>query len=207
MPRPSAIGRSSASAPVCSTFARRRVEVRVVRDHLPRPAEHREENALGRTPLVRRDDVLEREQRLYRLDEPIPRGRAGVALVAVLDGRPLVARHRASPGIGEEVDQHLRRRQPEEIEVDRLHACAPLLLRRQPQWLHGVDPERLDDGADRQLVGGFGGAVLVAGAHWSSYCKDAGSPRTERTTWATEDAAGRRSSVFQRHSHCFARSS
>jgi hypothetical protein len=30
--------------------------------------------------------------------------------------------------------------------ADRL---APLLLRRQPQWLDRVDPERLDDGAER----------------------------------------------------------
>jgi hypothetical protein len=49
--------------------------------------------------------------------------------------------------------------------------------------------------------------VLVARALQASRCKDAGSPRTERTTWATEDAAARRSGAFWRHSHYFVRPS
>ena len=69
----------------------RRVEVRVVGDDLARPTEHREEDPLRSTALMRGDHVLEREQRLHCLEEAVPRRRAGVALVPVLDGRPLVA--------------------------------------------------------------------------------------------------------------------
>jgi hypothetical protein len=49
--------------------------------------------------------------------------------------------------------------------------------------------------------------VLVARALRASRCKDAGSPRTERSTRATEDGAARRSGAFWRHSHCFAKPS
>ena len=130
----------------------RRVEVRVVGDDLPRPTEHREQDPLRRPALVGRDHVLEREQLLHRLEEAKPRRRARVALVTVLDRSPLVARHRTGARVGEEVDQHLVRGQLEEVEVDRRHGRAPLLLGRQPQRLHGVDPERLDDRLEAQAV-------------------------------------------------------
>jgi hypothetical protein len=65
---------------------------------------------------MRRDDVVEREQLLNGGEKAVPRRRARVALVAVLDGRPLVARHRARPRVREEVDQHLVRGQLEEVE-------------------------------------------------------------------------------------------
>jgi hypothetical protein len=41
------------------------VEVGVVRDHLARPADDREQDLLGRAALVRRDDVGEREELLH----------------------------------------------------------------------------------------------------------------------------------------------
>ena len=75
----------------------RRVEMGVVRDDLARPAEHGEEDPLRRAALVRRDDVLEREQLAHRVAEDEARRRAGVGLVAALDRRPLVAAHRAVP--------------------------------------------------------------------------------------------------------------
>ena len=129
-----------------------RVEVGVVGDDLARPTEHGEQDSLGSAALVRGDDVLEREQLLHRGEEPVPRGRAGVALVAVLDGCPLVARHRARARVGEEVDEHLVRGQLEEVEVDRRDGRPPLLLCRQPQRLHRVDPERLDDRLEAQAI-------------------------------------------------------
>jgi hypothetical protein len=54
-----------------------------------------------------RDDVAERPELGHRLQEDEPRRGAGVGLVAVLDGRPLIAAHRAGAGIGQQVDQHV----------------------------------------------------------------------------------------------------
>jgi hypothetical protein len=73
----------------------RRVEVGVRRDHLARPADDREEDLLGGASLVRRDDVLEREELLHRGQEAEPRWRAGVRLITALDGRPLLGAHGA----------------------------------------------------------------------------------------------------------------
>ena len=50
----------------------RRVEVGVVGDDLARAADGREQDLLGGPALVRRDDVLEREERLDRLEEAKP---------------------------------------------------------------------------------------------------------------------------------------
>ena len=69
----------------------RRVEVGVVGDDLARAADRREEDLLGGAALVRRDHVLEGEELADGLEEDVPGRRAGVALVAVLDRRPLVA--------------------------------------------------------------------------------------------------------------------
>src|SRR5581483_7959177 len=57
-----------------------RVEVRVVRVFFSRYGDHREQDLLGRPPLMGRDDVPEREQLLYRLEEHVPGRRARVAL-------------------------------------------------------------------------------------------------------------------------------
>ena len=46
--------------------------------------------------------------------------------------------------------------------------------------------------------------MLVAGARWRRPARTQGARVLEGSTWATEDAAGRRSSAFRRHSHCFA---
>ena len=60
-------------------------------------------------------------------------------------------------------------------------------------------------GGPRGLLGRPGGTSLVVGARWSFRGKDAGSPRTERSTWATEDAASGRPVRHGRLRRCFAR--
>ena len=82
----------------------RRVEVSVVGDDAARAADDREEDLLGGPSLVSGDHVLEGEELLDRLQEPIPRRRPGIALVAVLDGGPLVAAHRAGARVGQQID-------------------------------------------------------------------------------------------------------
>ena len=93
----------------------RRVEVRVVRDDLPRPADGGEEDLLGGPALVGRDHVLEGEELADGIEEGEPGWRPRVALVAVLDRRPLVARHRPGAGVGEQVDEHVVRMQAEQV--------------------------------------------------------------------------------------------
>ena len=122
-----------------------RVEMRVVGDDLPRPADHREQDLLGRAALVGRDDVAEREELLDGLEEGEPRGRPGVRLVAVLDGRPLVAAHRAGPRIRQEVDQDVVGVEREEVATGCLEGRFAFGPSRDPDRLDGVDAERLDD--------------------------------------------------------------
>ena len=107
----------------------RRVEVGVVGDDLRRTAEDGEQDLLRRAALVRWDDVLEREELLDRAEEAIPRRRPGVALIAVLDRGPLVAAHRARARVGQQVDDHVRGVDVEEV-VARLHERLPRARRR-----------------------------------------------------------------------------
>ncbi len=143
--RPSGITRSTRLGAGELDVRARRVEVRVVRDHLAGPADRAEQDLLGGAPLVRGDHVREREERLHRLEEPVPGGRARVALVAVLDRGPLVARHRARPGVGEQVDQDVVGVQVEQVVAGGADRGLALLAGGDPQRLDRVDPERLDD--------------------------------------------------------------
>ena len=93
----------------------RRVEMGVVRHDLAGTADDREEDLLGGPTLVRGDDVLEGEELLDRLEEPVPGRGPCVALVAVLDGGPLVAAHGAGAGVGQQVDDDVIRVQVEEV--------------------------------------------------------------------------------------------
>jgi hypothetical protein len=125
----------------------RRVEVGVVRDDLARAADDAEQDLLGSPALVGRDDVLEREERLDALEERVPARTARVALVAVLDGRPLVAAHRAGPGVREEVDEDVLRVHVEQVVAGCLDGLGALDARGQADRLNRVDPERLNDRA------------------------------------------------------------
>jgi hypothetical protein len=125
------------------------VEVRVVGHGSPGAAEDAEQDLLRGAPLMRGDDVAEREQARDAVEELEPGRRAGVAFVAVLDRRPLVAGHRAGARIGQEVDQDIVRVEVEQVVPGRLERRLALLHRGQPDGLHRVDPERLDDRAPR----------------------------------------------------------
>ena len=102
---PSAMTRSTASAPVNSTFARVVSKWVLLGTTLPGPPIGCEQDLLGGAALMRRDHVLEGEELADGVEEDEPGRRAGVALVAVLDRGPLVAGHRAGAGVGEEVDE------------------------------------------------------------------------------------------------------
>ena len=122
-----------------------RVEVGVVGDHLAGAADDRVQDLLGGTALVGGDDVAEREQSLDGLEEDIPGGAAGVALVPALDRGPLVAAHRPGTGVGQEVDQDIVGMDPEQVPAGLLERPLALGLRGQADGLDRMDPERLDD--------------------------------------------------------------
>src|SRR6185503_12170964 len=122
-----------------------RVEVRVAGDRLAGAADDREEDLLRRTALVGGDHVLEREEILDALVEAEPRGRAGVGLVTALDAGPLLGGHRAGPRVGQQVDDHVRRVEAEEVVARLAEVALALLHRGHPDRLDALDPERLDD--------------------------------------------------------------
>src|SRR5215212_5796824 len=121
------------------------VEVRVVRDRLPRPAERAEQDLLRRPALVGGDQVLEREQLADGLPEAGPRGGPGVALVAALEAGPLLGGHGARAGVGEQVHEYARARHVEEVVARARELLLALLARRHRDRLHRVDAKRLDD--------------------------------------------------------------
>ena len=123
---PSAMTRSTASAPVASTLARVVSKWVLFGTTLPGAADHGEEDLLGGPPLVDRDHVLEREQLPHRVEEDVVRRRAGVRLVAVLDRRPLVPAHRAGAGVGEQVDEHVLGAHLEQVVGRAAHVLAAL---------------------------------------------------------------------------------
>ena len=86
-----------------------RVEVRVVGDHIALLAHHAEQDALGGTALMSRDDMAVSEDVLDRVAEANEALAPGVALVAFHDGRPLMGGHGAGARVRKQVDQHVVR--------------------------------------------------------------------------------------------------
>ena len=66
------------------------VEMRIVRNHVARLAHHVEQNAFRRPPLMSGDDVCIADNILNRILEADKTPAAGVAFIALHDGRPLV---------------------------------------------------------------------------------------------------------------------
>ena len=123
----------------------RRVEMRVGRHHLPLPPRQREQNLLRRPSLVHRDDVLEPRQRPHRLLKAVETPRPRVGLVPVHHARPLPGAHRRRPAVRQQIDHHILRPHQERIVKRLLQNPLPLFPRREPDRLHTLDPERLDD--------------------------------------------------------------
>ena len=129
-----------------------RVEVGVVRHHLPGAAQDAEDDLLGGPALVSGNHVLEREQVAHRVPEHVIGRRPGIGLVAVLDRGPLIATHRAGARVGEQIDQHVAGLHLEQVVTRLAHGNPALPQRRHPQRLHRVDAERLDDRAENRRI-------------------------------------------------------
>jgi hypothetical protein len=127
----------------------RRIEVVVVGHDLAGQQDRVEQNALGCPPLVRRDDVGEAGQFPHDALEAEERSAAGVGLVAVDQRGPLRQRHRAGPGIGEQIDQNVLRRKLEDVVTCTRQRRDPLIACRELPRLDRLDAERLDDRVER----------------------------------------------------------
>ena len=104
------------------------VEVGVVRHDHTRTAEHTKQNFLSCSALVRGDHMAKRKQVGDRLAKYVKRGRTRIRLIAVLNRRPLVAAHRASARVGEQVDHHIARRNRKQVEPGRAQSSLTLQL-------------------------------------------------------------------------------
>ncbi len=115
-----------------------------------------EQDAFGGTALMRRDDVAVAEDVLDRVAEVVEAAAAGVALVAFHDGGPLMSRHGAGAGVGEQVDEHIVGRQEEQVVVGGTQQLFTLRAGGPADRLDALDAERLDDG-----FGGHGGSQII----------------------------------------------
>ncbi len=129
----------------CLDVAARGVEVTVGGDHPARPAQDGEEDRLGRTALVGRDDVREGHQILHRGLKAKERGAAGVALVSGKQRRLLGRAHGAGPAIGQQVNENVVGSEGEEVVVGGSDQRLAFFAAGHADRLDGLDPERLDN--------------------------------------------------------------
>jgi hypothetical protein len=94
------------------------------------------------------NDVLEREKLLYRGLEAEPRGGSGIALVTVLNRRPLVPRHCTGARIGQQIDKDVLRVQVEEIKAGLLDGRLALCRAGHAKGLDRMNAERFDNGVE-----------------------------------------------------------
>ena len=137
--------RSTASAPVNSTLARVVSKCVLLGTTLPGPPMTLNRIFSAARPWWVGMTCLNGKSSWTRLEEPEPRRRAGIALVAALDAGPLLGRHGARARVGQQVDEDVVGVEVEQVVAGRLEAPLALLHRRQPDGLDGLDAERLDD--------------------------------------------------------------
>ncbi len=123
----------------------RRVEVAVVGHHVALVAHDGEEDPLGSSALMGRDDVLEAGDVLDRVAEAEPAGASRIRLVAAHDAAPLLGAHCAGAGVGEEVDDHVFGAQLEDVVAGLGDHLLSLLACGHLDLLDHFDAERLDD--------------------------------------------------------------
>jgi hypothetical protein len=128
----------------------RRIEVRVVGNHIALLAHDTEENAFGSAPLVGRDDMPVAEDVLHRVAKAVKATAPGITLVAFHDCGPLVRGHGSGTRIREEVNQDVVGRQQEEVVVGGLEKALALGARRPADRLDTLDAKGLDDGAGHE---------------------------------------------------------
>ena len=144
--RPSGMTRSTASAPTNSTLARVVSKCVLLGTTSPFLQHDAEQDAFGGAALVGGNDVLVAEDVLHGVAEAVEALAAGVALVALHDGGPLVGGHGAGTGVGEQIDEHVVGRQEKEVVVRGPEQLLALGAGGPANGFDALDAERLDDG-------------------------------------------------------------
>src|ERR1019366_2002831 len=72
----------------------------------------------------------------------------GIGLVAGLGGRPLVTAHGTGARVGQQVDEDVAREKVEYVVAGGFDGERAFVRSRHPERFDGVNPERLDDGAE-----------------------------------------------------------
>ena len=135
-----------ASAPVNSTLARVVSKWALLGTTLPGPPMTENRIFSAARPWWVGMTCLNGKSFWTALEEAIPGRRAGVALVAVLDRRPLVAAHRARARVGQQVDDDVVGVDVEQVVAAPSSSAAwRSSTRRHPDRLDRMDAERLDD--------------------------------------------------------------
>ena len=123
-----------------------RIEMRIVRDNIALLAGHGEKNALGGAALMGGNDVAVAEDILDGVAEVVEAASARIALIAFHDPGPLARGHGARAGVGEQVDEHVVRRQEKQVVVGGAQQLLALRAGSPGNGLDALDPKRLDDG-------------------------------------------------------------
>src|SRR5580765_7086786 len=126
----------------------RGIEMSVVRNNVALLAGNAEQNAFCGPALMRGNHVTEAEDVLDRIAEVIEAPASRVALVAFHDAGPLMRRHGARAGIGEQIDEHVVSGQQEQVVISGAQQLLPLLAGGPGDRLDALDAEGFDDGFD-----------------------------------------------------------
>ena len=124
------------------------VKVGVVGNHVAGLEHDGEEDALGGASLVGGDDVGVAEDALHGVAEADIAAAAGITLIALLDGSPLIDGHGPGAGVGQQIDQHIIGREKKEIVVRKLKKTFAIGALGPVDGLDALDAERLNDRAD-----------------------------------------------------------
>jgi len=122
------------------------VEVGVIGNHVPRSAEHGEQNPFRGPTLVGGQDVAKAEDVVHRRLEAVPGAASGIRLVPPHDGGPLLRAHGCGAAVGQQVDEYVLGRKQEDIKPGSAQLAIALVGRRHPNRLDGLNLERLYDG-------------------------------------------------------------
>src|ERR1700674_5342344 len=114
-----------------------------------------------------RYDMPESRQLLDRFLESEEAARARIGLVTAHNPCPLLGAHRARSGVGQEIDEHVRRRESEEVVPRLLEQGGPLVAGGHTYRFNRLDLERLDDRLEAVRHGHVGGGKRSP-ATWSA---------------------------------------
>ncbi len=130
----------------------RRIEVRVVRNHVPGAAHGAEQDSLRGPSLVGRNHVSKTEDVLYRILETVITVTSRVRLVAAHDSGPLLGAHRTGAAVCQQIDEDVTRLEAEHVVACLADMLLPLVAGGHSDRLHALDSERLDHRVDRSRI-------------------------------------------------------